>query len=516
MSLPRKKLPLGLSTLANLISGGHYYVDKTALALQLIEQGSYYFLSRPSRFGKSLFLDTLKEIFEGNQALFTGLHIHDHWDWTRRHPVLRISFAGGVGNVAGLHGRIHRQLEEYERKFDLPARYPHHNSRFADLISRLHQQTGQRVVVLVDDYDKPVRSTLEDSALAAAMCDVLLNIYAVLKGSDAHLRFVFLTGVVKFARGNLFSGLNNLDDITLDPAYSAICGYTDAEVNTIFAPELPGLDREQMRHWYGGNNWGGESVYNPADLLLLFSKRRFQPWWHEVGTSTALTRLMAKDGFFTPELANLRTGRESIGTFDIDQIPPEALLFQMGYLTIQHCEQSLGGRWRYTLGYPNRDRAVGLNASLLTVYTGDFGKTCQNSLWLEKLLLANDVDGLRDLFQSFFASIPSIPITQCEGYYASVFYSYFAALGFEVRVEDATNQGRIAMAVKLPERIFLFEFKVVELVPIETSGHALQQLKEKAYADKYRAAGLPIVLVGVEFSRETRNVVGFESETQVA
>jgi PD-(D/E)XK nuclease superfamily len=286
-------------------------------------------------------------------------------------------------------------------------------------------------------------------------------------------------------------------------------------VNTIFAPELPGLNRDQIRHWYNGYNWRGESVYNPADLLLLFAKREFQPWWHEIGTPTALTKLMAKKGFFTPKLASLRTKPERISTFDINQIPPEALLFQMGYLTIHHCEQPVIGIWLYTLGYPNRDMTVGLNTSLLSVYTGDFRKSCQHRFSLEKLLLANDIAGLRDLFQAFFASIPNQwyannPITQYEGFYASVFYSYFAALGIEVRVEDATNFGRIDMAVKLPERIYLFEFKVVELVP---KGHALQQLKDKAYADKYRAAGLPIVLVGVEFSRDTRNVVGFETET---
>jgi hypothetical protein len=175
----------------------------------------------------------------------------------------------------------------------------------------------------------------------------------------------------------------------------------------------------------------------------------------------------------------------------------------------------VGGKWRYTLGYPNREVAMSLNTALLAVYTPDTSQGDENHIRLEELLLANDLGGLRDLFQSFFASIPynwyaNNSISQYEGYYASVFYSYFAALGFEVQVEDATNQGRIDMAVKLPERIYLFEFKVVEIVP---KGHALQQLKEKAYADKYRAAGLPIVLVGVEFSRETRNVVGFESET---
>ena len=519
MNPPRKKLPIGIPTLSEIIPTGHYYVDKTGLALKLIDEGKYYFLSRPRRFGKSLFLDTLKEIFEANQPLFQGLQIHDHWDWTRRHPVLRISFGGRhFQNPEELAASLHKQLDAYERQFALPAQYPDNPSRLDDLITRLHQQTGQQVVVLVDEYDKPILDKIEDSVVAAAMRDVLKDIYGVLKDLDAHLRFVFLTGVSKFSKVNLFSGLNNLEDITLDPAYSAICGYTDTDVNTIFAPELPGLNREQIRHWYNGYNWLGESVYNPFDLLLLFKKRTFHPWWFETGTPTFLTKLMAKNGFFTPRLENLRTRAERISTFDVDKITPEALLFQTGYLTIHHCEQTDTGNWLYTLGYPNREVEVSLNTALLAVYTPDVGQGDDHGIRLEELLRTNDLIGLRDLFQSFFASIPhnwytNNPIANYEGYYASVFYSYFAALGFEVRVEDATNFGRIDMAVKLPERIYLFEFKVVELVP---KGHALQQLKDKAYADKYRAAGLPIVLVGVEFSRDTRNVVGFESETLLA
>jgi Predicted AAA-ATPase/PD-(D/E)XK nuclease superfamily len=515
MNLPRKKLPIGIPSLAKIRGDDYYYVDKTGLALQLIEQGSYYFLSRPRRFGKSLLLDTLKEIFEANQPLFTGLQIHDHWDWTRPQPVLRISFGGRhLQNPQDLAANLHKQLDTHERQCALPARYPGIPDRFADLITRLHEQTGQQVVVLIDEYDKPILDKIEDSTIATAMREVLKDFYGALKDLDPHLRFVFLTGVSKFAKVNLFSGLNNLNDITLDPAYSAICGYTDADVNTIFAPELPGLDREQIRQWYNGYNWLGESVYNPFDLLLLFQKRTFHPWWFETGTPTFLTKLLAKNGFFTPKLASLLASAERIGTFDVEQITPEALLFQTGYLTIHHCEQGVGGKWRYTLGYPNREVAMSLNTALLAVYTPDTSQGDENHIRLEELLLTNDLGGLRDLFQSFFASIPynwytNNAIAQYEGFYASVFYSYFAALGFEVRVEDATNQGRIDMAVKLPERIYLFEFKVVELVP---KGHALQQLKEKAYADKYRAAGLPIVLVGVEFSRETRNVVGFESE----
>jgi hypothetical protein len=515
MNPPRKKLPIGIATFSKMIEGGYYYADKTGLAHSLIEQGSYYFLSRPRRFGKSLFLDTLKEIFEGNQALFRGLQIHPLRDWSQRHPVLVIDFSGDtLSSQEELVASISQQLEDFERKFNLPARYPDNRGRLRDLIARIHAQCGQQVVVLVDEYDKPILDNIENTDIALAMRERLKNLYGVLKGADAHLRFVMLTGVSKFSKVNLFSGLNNLNDITLDPTWSSICGYTEQDVNSVFAPELEGLDREQVRLWYNGYNWRGESVYNPYDLLLLFSKREFHPWWFSTGTPSFLIKLMAKRGFFTPRLTRLRTGAELISTFDVDSIAPEALLFQTGYLTIHHCEQSVAGNWRYTLGYPNREVEVSLNTALLASYTSPDGNSAENSVRLEELLLANDVHGLRELFQSFFGGIPhqwysNNPIANYEGYYASVFYSYFAALGFDVRVEDATNHGRIDMTVILPQRIFVFEFKVVELLP---DGRALQQIKDKGYADKYRSKGLPLVLVGVEFSREARNVVGFEVE----
>ncbi|MBS7351073.1 MAG: PD-(D/E)XK nuclease domain-containing protein, partial [Comamonas sp.] len=310
----------------------------------------------------------------------------------------------------------------------------------------------------------------------------------------------------------LFSGLNNLENITIAPAYSAICGYTAHDVDTVFAPELVGLDREEIRRWYNGYNWLGEAVYNPFDLLLLFRNRQFRPWWFETGTPTFLIRLLASRGFFTPQLGALRTGAELISSFDVDNITNEALLFQTGYLTIEHVRPSVLGEDVFTLGYPNLEVQTSLNASLLQGLGADGSSAFHNRQRLGELLLAGDMEGLRTVFHAFFASIPhdwyrNNPIAQYEGYWASVFYSYFAALRLRVLVEDSTNQGRIDMAVQFNGQTWLFEFKVVELVP---EGKALQQLQDKAYADKYRAAG-PVHLVGVEFSRESRNIVAFET-----
>lgn len=306
-AMTRKKLPIGIQTFAKIRENdAYYYVDKTPLALQLIDQGTHFFLSRPRRFGKSLFLDTLKELFEGNQALFKGLHAERHWDWSVKFPVLRFSFGGGVlGSAADLQQSLHFQLSRHEQHFALPAQFPDARSRFMDLIQRLAQSTGQRVVVLIDEYDKPILDRIEDSEKALEIREGLKDFYSVIKDSDAYIRFAFLTGVSKFSKVSLFSGLNNLQDITLDARYSAICGYADGDVDTVFAPELNGLDRNEIRRWYNGYNWLGESVYNPFDLLLLFDRRQFMPWWFETGTPTFLIKLLTRRQQFTPDLESL-------------------------------------------------------------------------------------------------------------------------------------------------------------------------------------------------------------------
>ncbi|MBS0508203.1 MAG: ATP-binding protein [Proteobacteria bacterium] len=514
--MTRKQLPIGVQTFAKIRENdAFYYVDKTRVALQLIAQGSHFFLSRPRRFGKSLFLDTLKELFEGNKALFKGLYAERHWDWSRKYPVLRFSFGGGVlGSADDLRASLDEQLGTLEQRHQLPAEYPDARSRFKRLIMRLAEQVGQRVVVLIDEYDKPILDRIEDKEKALEIREVLKDFYSVIKDSDAHVRFAFLTGVSKFSKVNLFSGLNNLQDITVDARYSAICGYTDQDVDTVFAAELPGLDREEIRRWYNGYNWQGEAVYNPFDLLLLFDQRLFRPWWFETGTPTFLVKLLTQRGFFTPDLARLHAGEQLLSTFDVDRIANEALLFQTGYLTLHEVRQPILGQWVYTLGYPNLEVQSALNASLLPGMGLDASVAFQQRLRLIELLQARDVAGMRDLFHAFFASIPhdwyrSNPIAQYEGFYASIFYSHFAALGLDTVVEDATNKGRIDMALRFEGHTYLFEFKVVELAP---QGKALQQLQDRGYAEKYRADG-PVHLVGVEFSKDGRNIVAFDTLT---
>jgi len=513
-ALSRKKLPIGIQTFAKLRDDGHYYVDKTGYAVELAQSGNCYFLSRPRRFGKSLFLDTLKQMFEGKRSLFHGLVADERWDWSRTHPVIRISLGGGVlKNRAALDERLGELLQDNQDRLGLSCTHTSLSGRFSQLIAQAHAQTGQTAVVLVDEYDKPILDNITDSAVALDMREGLKDIYSVLKDADEHLRFVFITGVSKFSKVSLFSGLNHLKDITLDSRYSAICGYTDADVDTVFAPELPGLDREEIRRWYNGYNWLGEGVYNPFDMLLLFDRREFKPYWFETGTPTFLVKLLAKAETFTPDIGRLVATETLLSTFDVDNIPPEALMFQAGYLTIDHVWR-IPGRMEVTLKYPNLEVQASLNDSLLQYLVGNPSTPGPHIGRLYRLLQAQDFTGLKTLFQAFFASIPhdwyrNSPIAQFEGYWASIFYSHFAALGLDIRLEDTTNKGRIDMAVLFNAQVFVFEFKVVELVP---QGRALQQIKDMGYADKYRDRGEPIHLVGVEFSKNDRNIVGFEVE----
>lgn len=514
MSNARRKLPIGIQTFAKIRSDDYYYVDKTRLAWWLTQEGGYYFLSRPRRFGKSLFLDTLKELFESNEPLFRDLYIHDRWEWSIHHPVIRISFGGGVlKSRAELDEKIGEILDDQQRRLQVTCTHTSLSGRFEQLIQGAYEQTGQPVVVLVDEYDKPILDNLTDRETALAMREGLKNIYSVLKNADAYLRLVFLTGVSKFSKVSLFSGLNNLVDITVDARYSAICGYTETDVDTVFAPELPGLDRDEIRRWYNGYHWTGEAVYNPFDLLLLFDKRQFRPWWFETGTPTFLIRVLTERETWLPTLGQLESDAELLSTFDVDDMPTEALLFQTGYLTIAG-EECLGGNYFYRLRFPNHEVYQSTYHSLLRAWTANPQAQVQNRKTLYRLLEAHDLAEMKDLFRAFFATIPhqwydNNPISRYEGYYASVFYSYFAALGLDIILEDATNQGRIDMTVKFQGRIYLFEFKVVELVP---DGRALQQIKDRGYAEKYRALGQPIVQIGVEFSRVERNVVRFEVE----
>ncbi len=517
----RKQLPIGVQNFREIRSEHYYYVDKTAFVARLADGGKYYFLSRPRRFGKSLFLDTLAEAFSGNRSLFERLYLEDHWDWEKVHPVVRISFAEGrLRNEAELDHHIHAEIEANAQALgiDVPPRTEAIHIRFRRLIAEAARHFGQRTVVLVDEYDKPILDNLTEPDIARAMREGLRNLYSVLKGQDANLRFVFLTGVSKFSKVSIFSGLNNLSDITLDGRYATICGYTEADLDTVFAPELEGLDREAIRHWYNGYRWEGEGVYNPFDVLLLFDKRQFRAWWFETGTPTFLVEWLQQHRYFTPQLECMYADEQLLSAFDVDRIRAEAILWQTGYVTIERSQQK-GAQMFHMLRVPNAEVRSALNTLLLESWHPGRSEMPRMAMALYDYLAQGDAESLKGHFERLFSAIPADwyrknPIAQYEGYFASVFYSHLASLGLEMAAEDNANQGRVDLMLRLSPYVWLFEFKLVD--GDSPTGEALAQLRAKDYAAKYRNGHTEIIEVGIEFSRSKRQIVGWQMDRRWA
>ena len=513
--MKRRKLPAGVQTFRKIREEDCYYVDKTAYIHELVTECAHCFLSRPRRFGKSLLIDTLKELFEGNEPLFRGLAIHDRWDWSARHPVLRFSFAGGSFKKPGhLEADFADQLTELEDDAGLEPRYSTPARRFAGLIKALHRQTGQRVALLVDEYDRPINDALGDTPLAEDNRDFLRGVYGVVKDCDADIRFSFFTGVSKFAKVSIFSDLNNLTDITLDPRFAAICGYTDNDLDTVFAPELEGLDRATIRDWYNGYSWRGgreEKVYNPYGMLLFLQSREIGPYWFETGTPAFLPDTLLERRVDPASLDGLTVGDADLATFDIRRVKTEALLFQTGYLTILGEERGAAGRL-YRLGHPNREVRCALSLALLTAMAPEVSAAAECSR-LEQLLSRHDFAGVERLFRAFFASVPyqwhvDNDIARYEGYYYSaVFYAHLVGTGLDVVAEESTSRGRSDIVVRHPNAVWVFELKGQG-----DAGEALAQIDAKGYAEKYRHLGLPIHRIGVAFSEQDRNISAFEAE----
>ncbi len=509
-----RKLPVGIQSFEVIRTENYYYVDKTPFVKKLVDEGKYYFLSRPRRFGKSLFLDTLRQAFLGKRELFEGLFLENNWDWSAKYPVIYISFGAGVQkNLKELQITFEEILRDHEKFYGISLTYPSLKGKFKELIEILADKFNQKVVVLIDEYDKPILDNLEKREVAIEIREALKNFYSILKDADPYLKFCFITGVSKFSKVSLFSGLNNLKDITLHPAYATICGYTQEELERIFADRLEGLDLSEIRHWYNGYNFLGEPVYNPFDILLFLDSGLFRPYWFETGTPSFLIKLLLEKRFLIPCLEDLEAGETILSSFDVDYIEPEPLLFQTGYLTIKEVKR-LGPRTFYRLGYPNLEVKMSFTDYLLNWYTHVPAEKERIINRLINYLAEGNIEGMKDIFYAFFASIPHdwyrrSEIQNYEGFYASVFYAYFAALGVEVRVEDATSRGRLDMGVMFEGRCYLFEFKVVELEP---EGRALSQLKARRYHEKYRAGCREIYLIGVEFSRQERNIVDFSWE----
>lgn len=507
-----KKLPIGISTLKDMLNENYLYVDKTHLALELIQNGRYYFLSRPRRFGKSLFLDTLRTIFSGDKDIFKGLHIYDKYDFIK-YPIIRISFNDGKFTTKKDFNQYLYELMDKNQR-DLGINCPKDFSMsgcFKRLIEEAYTKYNKKVVILVDEYDKPILDNIENTEIARQMREELKGFYSVIKGADEYLKFVFITGVSKFSKVSLFSGLNNIDDITLDSKYATICGYTQNDIETSFADHLKGQDFEKIKRWYNGYKFLGEGVYNPFDILLFISKGFiYDNYWFSTATPTFLLKLLEKNNYFLPDLENIIKDRKMLDSFDVDYIELETLMWQTGYLTIDE-RIDLYGELRYRLVIPNQEVKISLLGSFADFLTKI--NSPKNKDGIKIALFETNLTNLEIYLKSLFASIAynnfiGIKLYEYEGYYVSVFYAYLKSMGLDLLCEDPTNKGRIDLALKLPNTIYVIEFKV-------DGSNALEQIKEKKYYEKYLSDERDIYLVGIEFDTNDRNISKLEWEKAI-
>jgi hypothetical protein len=511
------KYPIGLQTLSEIITEGYFYVDKTPWVHKLATEGKFYFLSRPRRFGKSLFVDTLRQAYLGKKELFTGLFLENNWDWGQSYPVLNMTWGAGViKSPEDMETVFSENIQRWLREFSIELTASSNRGKLYELIEKIHTSTGQKVVILIDEYDKPILDNIINVQLATVMREELKNIYSVVKDGDEHIKLAFITGVSKFSKVSLFSGLNNLQDISRAPGFGGICGYTQEELETVFAPALEGVSLAEVKHWYNGYRFAEEAgVYNPYDVLLFLKHREYKNYWFDSATPTFLIAMMAKYQYAVPDLENITAGEEIFGSYEVESISLVTLLYQSGYLTLNAVNKLPGGASIYSLKYPNFEVKQSLTDYILTYLVKRLEDKPLHYLQLNKILQTPDFDQFQELFQSFFASIPEEwyrknYLEKYEGYYASIFYCYFTALGLDTRPEERTNHGRMDMSVLMDHAVFVFEFKVVDLIADESP--ALAQIKKKNYHQKYTTLGKPIYLVGVEFNAAQRNVVRVEWE----
>ena len=516
-----KDLPIGMHTFSDIIRDNYLYVDKTKdIYTLLAERGKYYFLSRPRRFGKSLLISTLKEIFSGNKELFKGLWIYDKLEW-QKYQVIHLDFMNisldtpetlkeslkqFVYKIAGQNGVNLGENKNYKQAF-------------VELIEKLYDSSG-KIVILIDEYDKPIIEFIEKQEIALQNRVILKSFYSTLKGMDEYLKFVFITGVSKFSKVSIFSDLNNLRDITLNPKYATLLGCTQDELLQYFDDRLDQLTRDQtgtkdewlqdIKTWYNGYSWDGENfVYNPYSILNLFQEGRFANYWFETGSPSFLVRLIKKYKIDLDELENFKAGEELFSSFEIDGMHVASLLFQTGYLTIKQILPTTRRKRFYILSYPNLE----VKEAFLVYLLGDYspGLAERISVMMEELksnLERDQMERFFEILRSLFAGIPyDIFVKDREAYYQTVIYLVLMLIGIDIKTEIKTNLGCIDAVVETGDHIYVLEFK------LDTADNALKQIKEKKYYQKYLSSHKKIKLIGVAFDPEQRNLGEYKIET---
>ncbi len=494
-----KKLPIGIQSFRDIREGGYLYVDKTRWVYTLITGGKWYFLARPRRFGKSLLVSVLEQVFLGNKALFRGLWLGtSDWSW-HPHPVIRIDLSmQHAERPEQLTQFLWDELDTIAERYGIRLRRGTYYERFAELIRKLAHRKG-KVVVLIDEYDKPILDNLESPEVAIAMREVLKGFYSVLKGLDECLAFVLLTGVSRFSKAGVFSGLNQLNDISMDRRYAELLGLTEAELERECRVYIEALSAElgvsyeeglaAIRHWYDGYCFapGCQRVYNPFSVFLAFDRGMLGNYWFESGASSFLVQLMKQTGFDVSCLDRCEVGIDEISEYDLELLDVLPLLFQSGYLTIKGYE----GRYRLLrLGYPNYEVAHSFIRYLFRMYSG-YG--VRDGLVRELLVALRALDFSRffELLDRFLMGIPYDVVVESERYYQSVLYLLFRVLGFQVGVEVRMATGRIDLVVE-DGVVLIFELKIRG-----SARDAVRQIKARGYSVPYLSLGKRVYIVGL-------------------
>ena len=498
-----RKYPIGLQSFRSIREGGYVYVDKTEIIHRLVDTGKYYFLSRPRRFGKSLLIDTIEELFSGNRELFEGLWIQDHWDWKDKNPVIHFNFAGIGTSELGLRSAIFRALKENADRLGVVLPDTSYDQQFHELI-KLASVSG-KVVILMDEYDKMIIDHLNEPEKLTEHQKIMRTFYSILKGADEYIRFLLLTGVSRFSKVSIFSDLNNLEDITIGRNFNSLLGITQQELEENFVPELTEFIGEQanvlekIKPWYNGYSWGGkETLYNPFSLLSFMKQKEFRNYWFATGSPTFLIKGIHAKGEY--DFENVSSNENILGNFDPINMLSVPLLFQTGYLTIKSYNENTR---TYQLGYPNKEVKDSLLDNLLSAYRGVFPNT--SSTETGNLLLAVLAADINGIISALNAVIGSIPYDHWQADTESIFHIItlltFQKIGVDVQTEVHNNKGRCDVLIKTLDYIY-----VIELKRDGTALEALEQIIEKNYLQPYEADKRQKIALGISFSSAERRI----------
>ena len=508
------RYPVGQSDFTDIIKSGSVYVDKTELLYQLTHDTKYYFLSRPRRFGKSLMLSTLEAYFDGKRELFEGLAIASKESEWRKHPVIHLTMGGKTFSaIEKMNEHLENQVRKYEKKFKVDPEGVSADTRFYNLIRNVAENQGEKVVILIDEYDKPMLDTRHSNdMLHNNIKDTLRGFYGVIKESAEYVRFVMITGVTKFSHVNIFSGLNNLRDISLDPKYNAICGISESEMTENFSEDMkvfaarnnmtPKEASREFKLHYDGYRFAseGENIYNPFSAIQAFANMRFGNYWFASGTSDHLIKELQHRHYNFEKIEGVRLSEHSLMNEPSIEKTPTTLLYQAGYLTIKDFKYGM-----YTLGFPNKEVSSSFYNVLLK-YLVPVNEEQFSAMLLSAYAQEGDVEGMMEMLQVGLSNFNNMEMQkpEYEYHFKVILKALLMAAGLNVEGEVSTPAGRIDMVLMTKRTIFLFEFKLDSTPEI-----ALQQIDNKDYPFHYYCDSRPIVKIGANFSTESRRLTGW-------